>query len=208
MKRLFKNSFKNHSSASGLKRNEIVWEVWGKNRCYTALKKDELHTQDGKKEANCSGGFLLEERNSPLQTTIFKRVAGENRVRILRQEGGRKRSRELETKDQLSRAITFRSSSVFVSKIKNKKQVFETQRFLGTTPRNADFGRSIEQRQRRYWGRPLNFWNIFVYLLSGGCVEVWGQFVGVVLFFHCGGTEMELGLSVLGQTPLFAGLFC
>lgn len=87
-----------------------------------ALKKDELHAQDGKKEATCSGGFLLEERNSPLQTTIFKRVAGENRVRILRQEGGHKRSRELGTKDQLSRAITFRSSSAFVS----KKQIQKT----------------------------------------------------------------------------------
>lgn len=122
-----------------------------------ALKKDELHIQDGKKEVNCSGGFLLEERNSLLQTTIFKRVAGENRVRILRQEGGRKRSRELGTKDQLSRVITFRSSSAFVSKNKYKKQVFETQQFLGTTPRNADFGRSIEQRQRRYCGETTEF---------------------------------------------------
>lgn len=49
-----------------------------------ALRKDELHTQDGKKEGNRSGGFLLEEGNSPLQTTIFKRAAGGNRVRSLR----------------------------------------------------------------------------------------------------------------------------
>lgn len=151
MKRLY--AFKNHSSVSGLERNETVLEVWGKNRCYMALKKDELHTQDGKKEANCSGGFLLEEGNSPLQTTIFKRVAGGNRVRILRQEGGRKRSRELGSKDQLSRAITFRSSSAFVSKRKSLKHSRSWVPLLGM----PIFEEALNKGRGGTVGRPLNF---------------------------------------------------